>query len=137
MDEIKIYNRSLTSSEISILHLNGSVQFDSSSNRQPPVVELYQAQPESNVSARIYGELTNIDEENPVVTIYYGLADGGLSIDGWDSNLTLNEGSPFLQVHLRQVFPTLFLEKDIFSGLLLKVRTVQTGQRESQKSKKT
>ena len=31
-------------------------------------------------------ELTNIDEENPVVTIYYGLTDGGLSIDGWDNN---------------------------------------------------
>ena len=77
-----------------MLHLNGSVQFDSSSNRQPPVVELYQALPESNVSARIFGELTNIDEENPVVTIYYGLSDGGLSVDGWDSNLTLNGGSP-------------------------------------------
>jgi hypothetical protein len=94
MDEIRIYNRSLTASEISILYLGGSVEFTTSNERQPPVVELYQASPESNNSVLLSGELTNIDLENPLVTIYYGSSDGGLSISGWENNLTLNNGNP-------------------------------------------
>ena len=94
MDEIRIYNRSLTASEISILYLGGSVEFTTSNERQPPVVELYQASPESNNSVLLSGELTNIDLENPLVTIYYGSSDGGLAISGWENNLTLNNGNP-------------------------------------------
>jgi hypothetical protein len=105
MDEIRIYNRSLTASEISILYLGGSVEFTTSNERQPPVVELYQASPESNNSVLLSGELTNIDLENPLVTIYYGSSDGGLAISGWENNLTLNNGNPLYQrENLTQIY---------------------------------
>ena len=94
LDEVRIYNRSLTASEISILYLGGSVEFTTTNERQPPVVELYQARPESNNSVVLSGELTNIDLENPLVTIYYGSSDGGLSTSGWENNITLNNGNP-------------------------------------------
>ena len=64
LDEVRIYNRSLTTSEISILHLGGSVMFTTANERQPPVVELYDARPETNNSVVLTGELTNIDLEN-------------------------------------------------------------------------
>ncbi|MEL0099838.1 MAG: hypothetical protein VW907_09805, partial [Opitutae bacterium] len=94
IDEVRIYNRSLTASEVSILYLGGSVKFSTSQDRQPPVVELYEARPNSNNSALLLGELTNIDQENPVVTLFYGTTDGGLSIDEWENNTTVNNGNP-------------------------------------------
>jgi hypothetical protein len=136
MDEIRIYNRSLTASEISILYLGGSVEFTTSNERQPPVVELYQASPESNNSVLLSGELTNIDLENPLVTIYYGSSDGGLSISGWENNLTLNNGNPCPRVNLTQIYLVLSQAKSIFSEPMLRVRMVQTGQPENQRSKK-
>ena len=49
--------------------------------------------------------MTAILVRKTMVTHLYGLADGGLSIDGWDNNLTLNEGSPLpAGTHLKQVF---------------------------------
>ena len=94
LDEIKIYDRGLSAAEVGTLFLDGTVKFTTTTTRQPPVVELYDALPDSNDSVVLLGELTNVDQENPIVTIYYGSSDGGLSADGWENNITINGGNP-------------------------------------------
>ena len=94
LDEIKIYERGLTSADVRTLFLDGTVKFTTTTTRQPPVVELYDALPDSNDSVVLLGELTNVDQENPIVTIYYGSKDGGLSPENWEHNITVNDGEP-------------------------------------------
>ncbi|MDA0343881.1 MAG: hypothetical protein O3B07_06795, partial [Verrucomicrobia bacterium] len=94
LDEIKIYDRGLSAAEVGTLFLDGTVKFTTTTTRQPPVVELYDALPDSNDSVVLLGELTNVDQENPIVTIYYGSSDGGLSADNWENNITINGGNP-------------------------------------------
>ena len=50
LDEIKIYDRGLSASEVGTLFLDGTVKFATTTTRQPPVVELYDALPDSNDS---------------------------------------------------------------------------------------
>ena len=66
LDEIKIYDRGLSASEVGTLFLDGTVKFTTTTTRQPPVVELYDALPDSNDSVVLLGELTNVDQENPI-----------------------------------------------------------------------
>ena len=101
LDEIKIYDRGLSAAEVGTLFLDGTVKFTTTTTRQPPVVELYDALPDSNDSVVLQGELTNVDQENPIVTIYYGSSDGGLSADGWENNITINGGNPLPAGHFQ------------------------------------
>ena len=136
LDEVRIYNRSLTASEISILYLGGSVEFTTTNERQPPVVELYQARPESNNSVLLSGELTNIDLENPLVTIYYGSSDGGLSTSGWENNITLNNGNPLPAGEFDANVSGLIPGQKYFFRAYAQVRMVRTGRLENPRSKK-
>ncbi len=93
LDEIKIYDRGLSSAEIAMLYLDGSVKFTTSSTAQPPVVELNRYQAEQNNSVTIVGELSSVDQNNPTITIYYGSQDHGFELSDWEGNISVNNGS--------------------------------------------
>ena len=113
------------------------MQFTTSFTRQPPVIELYSAEPDSNESVILLGELTNIDQENPVVTIFYGSTDGGLSLSNWEHNITINQGNPLPAGQFETIVSGLSPGQNISFGPMHPVQTVQTGLPVNQKSKKT
>ena len=50
---------------------------------------------EANASVTIVGELLSVDQNDPVVRIYYGLEDGGFSQQDWNNSFVdVNGGKP-------------------------------------------
>ena len=95
IDEIRLYERGLSLSEVKSIYLDGTVVFTTSSVAQPPVVELSRVVAEANASVTIVGELLSVDQNDPVVRIYYGLEDGGFSQQDWNNSFVdVNGGSP-------------------------------------------
>ena len=85
----------LESGEVKSIYLDGTVVFTTSSVAQPPVVELSRVVAEVNASVTIVGELLSVDQNDPVVRIYYGLEDSGFSQQDWNNSFVdVNGGSP-------------------------------------------
>ena len=54
-------------------------------------------------SVTLHGEVSNIDLEQPIVTLFYGKNDGGFAFHEWD-NFTLNEETHYLQEVLKLIY---------------------------------
>ena len=93
IDEVKIYNRGLSASEIAILFLDGSVRFKTSENQKPPVVELLEHLPVSSHEVIITGNVKSYDENPPTVRIFYGTEDHGFDLNAWEHNYSVNQGN--------------------------------------------
>ena len=85
LDEIRIYERGLSSNEVMSIYLDGTMVFTTSSTAQPPVVELSNVIAEANASVRVVGELVSKDVSDPIIRIYYGLDDGGFDPVDWNN----------------------------------------------------
>ena len=94
IDELRIYDRGLSSDEIMSIALDGTVRFTTSAIPQPPTVEILEITPDYNGTAVIKGILTGKDENLPVVSVYFGRTDAGFNQAGWEHNATVNGGIP-------------------------------------------
>ena len=94
IDELRIYDRGLSSDEIMSIALDGTVRFTTSAIPQPPTVEILEITPDYNGTAVIKGILTGKDENLPVVSVYFGRTDAGFNQAGWEHNASVNGGIP-------------------------------------------
>jgi hypothetical protein len=95
LDEIRLYERGLSSNEVKSLFLDGTMVFTTSSVAQPPVVEVSRVIPLPNASVSVVGKLIRKDITNPIVRIYYGLEDGGFDASDWNNTyVEVNNGNP-------------------------------------------
>ena len=137
IDEVRIYDQGLSSNEVSILYLGGSVKFRTSDQRQPPIVELFDAKPNSAESVTLHGEVLNIDLEQPIVTLFYGKNDGGFAFHEWDNNFTLNEGNSLPAGSFEANISGLTPGEKYYFRAYAEARMERTGRAVNQRSNKT
>ncbi|MBT7649966.1 MAG: hypothetical protein HN553_03210, partial [Opitutae bacterium] len=94
IDEIRLYEHSLSSEEVNSIALNGTMKFQTSSVALPPVVEITTLIAEANGSAIITGNLISKDSNLPTVRVYYGNENGGFDTSNWDSWVDVSSGNP-------------------------------------------
>ncbi|MBT7650562.1 MAG: hypothetical protein HN553_06280, partial [Opitutae bacterium] len=94
IDEVRLYEHSLSSQEINSIALNGTMKFQTSMFAVPPVVEIVSLVPQLNGTALITGNLVSKDSNNPTVTLYYGTENGGFDTGAWDNFVQVSSGQP-------------------------------------------
>ena len=94
IDEVRLYDRGLSSIEVKSIALSGTVSFTTSSIPRPPTIEIIDLQPDTNATVHIRGELTGKDENFPSAKVFYGRNDGGFDPSSWEYNQTLFDGNP-------------------------------------------
>ena len=94
IDEVRLYEHSLSSQSVNSIALNGTMKFQTSSVALPPVVEIISLTPEANGSALITGNLVSKDSTLPSVRVYYGNENAGFDSSAWDSWVDVSSGNP-------------------------------------------
>ena len=94
IDEIRLYDHSLSTEEVNSIALNGTMKFQTSSVALPPVVEITSLSAESNGSVIITGNLISKDSNLPTVRVYYGNENAGFDLSAWDNWVDVSSGNP-------------------------------------------
>ena len=94
IDEIRLYDHSLSTEEVNSIALNGTMKFQTSSVALPPVVEITALSAESNGSVIITGNLISKDSNLPTVRVYYGNENAGFDLSAWDNWVDVSSGNP-------------------------------------------
>ena len=94
IDEVRLYEKDLSSNEMASIFLNGTMRFQTSAVSLPPVVEVSSITPAGGGTATVTGDLVAFDSTQPVVRIYWGNEDGGYDVANWDNSVEVAGGSP-------------------------------------------
>ena len=77
IDEVRLYEKDLSSNEMASIFLNGTMRFQTSAVSLPPVSRFRVLPPAGGGTATVTGDLVAFDSTQPVVRIYWGNEDGG------------------------------------------------------------
>ena len=93
IDEVRLYEKDLSSNEVASIYLNGTMRFQTSSFSLPPVVEVAGITPSGGGTAIVTGNLVAFDSTQPSLKIYWGNEDGGFDPLKWDGSVDVAGGA--------------------------------------------
>ena len=93
MDEVRLYEYSLSSLDIMSVALNGTMKFQTSNVALPPVVEMVSLTPKAMGEVQLTGNIVSLDLNSPTGRVYYGTKDGGFDPGNWDSFVDIDTGN--------------------------------------------
>jgi hypothetical protein len=92
IDEVRLYEKDISSNEMASIFLNGTMRFQTSAVSLPPVVEVSSITPTGGGTATVSGVLVAFDSTQPALKIYWGNEDGGYDVANWDNSVDVAGG---------------------------------------------